>query len=103
MAKIDYLKIKSDNGYIIRAKVLFNKYLIISTEFDPFQHEYFYSLVTKLEIVKRLEVIHRYDDGTGYLIFEIEKNIENHIVMLYIEGAFNLYFNWPWTNQLNMN
>lgn len=99
MAKIDYIKMKSDNGYIIRAKVLFNKYLIISTEFDPFQHEYFYSLVAKLDMVKCLEIIHRYDDGTGYLIFEIEKNIAPLIVIVNIESVFNLYFNCKWTTE----
>jgi hypothetical protein len=94
MYKTDYLRFKSETGYIIRATIRFNKFLVISTEFDPFKQILFATdYIRKIPIVKRLNKIQCYDDGTGYLIFEIEKKIVPNIVMLYVEDKFDLYFN----------
>ena len=90
--KNDYIKMPSNKGFALFAGFKLNRYLVISTFFNPFNFEDFYNDIAKIYGVNYLEAINKYDDGTGYLIFLIDHTFDQRNILGAVEKVFAKHF-----------
>lgn len=88
-----YTKITAETKHSIWFAVRRKKYLVINTNFNPIiAIDFVEEFLCKMPFVARSLKLNVYDDGTGYIILLIEKNIHPDIVDLFVKQQFNDYF-----------
>lgn len=86
-------KLKSPEGYEISFDIRKRFFLVISCNFNPFNFIDFAEInIISIEGVAELQVIDRYDDGTGYFIFRLKTNYNRDTVIQGISDQFQDYF-----------
>ncbi len=86
-------KLKSPRGYEIRFDIRQRFFLVIYCNFNPFNFIDFAEVnLISIEGISELQVIDRYDDGTGYFILRLKTNYNRDTLIQGLSDQFQDYF-----------
>ncbi len=89
----DHFKLKSETGYQISFGVKYRLFLIMNTNFNPFNFiDFAETNIRSITGVERLKAVEKYDDGTGFFIFSVAKDCNYELLFEEIKNQFNQYF-----------
>jgi len=86
-------KFKSPGSFEISFDIRKRFFLVVSCNFNPFNFIDFAEInLISIEGVAELQVIDKYDDGTGYYIFRLKSDYNRDTVVQGISDQFQEYF-----------
>lgn len=89
----EHIILTSPDGYKISYDLRYRIFLIINCYFNPFNFIDFAEInINSIPGVMRFKAIEKYDDGTGFLIFQVEPHTDKQLLFKQVENQFNEYF-----------
>ena len=89
----EHIILTSPDGYKISYDIRYGIFLIINCYFNPFNFIDFAEVnINSIPGVMRFKAIEKYDDGTGFLIFQVEPHTDKQLLFKQVENQFNEYF-----------
>lgn len=89
----EHVILTSPDGYKISFDLRYRIFLIINCYFNPFNFIDFAEVnINSIPGVMRFKAIEKYDDGTGFLIFQVEPHTDKQLLFKQVENQFNEYF-----------
>lgn len=81
-----------ERGFEIRFARRRKTFLVIMTNFNPFNFFDFWDKIDKVDQIEEFKSIHKYPDGSGYVIFSLSKNNDIQIINESLINSFIAYF-----------